>query len=173
MPPKPLKPPVGKSTNVRQKVAKSLREVYEDSCRDHQVHPNSNIVKMLPEKHGQQLSMDTLDLRANYVGDKGVGPLVHIVLRCPTVRSLILTDNGLRNHGVQTIASLVGKHPGLTAIDLSDNYISEGAAVALDSLLRENPRIVELGINNTKIDVDYRIKLKGLLALNKTRSAAL
>jgi Ran GTPase-activating protein (RanGAP) involved in mRNA processing and transport len=149
---------------------KSLREVYEESCAAWRVRPNSVLSKTLPEKPGIALA-EVLDLSRNYVGDRGLLPVLDIVQKSPQLRRLVFAENGLRNNAIKAMVQAVLKHPSITSIDVSENYISEGAGKALETLLRENPRIVELGFSNTKIDVDCRLRLKDLVALNAARSA--
>lgn len=169
MPPKAAagKPAAGgKGAGARSKVSKSLKEVYEETCRDQLVHPNSAFTRLLPEKQGASVAGDTIDLTRNFVGDKGIAPVMAVVQRCPNLRKVHLNDNGLRNHGVGTVCMALSKHQGVTSIDLSDNYISKGAGDHLLKLLQDNPRITDVVINNTKIDVEQRLQIKQLAATN-------
>lgn len=167
MPPKAAVKPGGKSVAPgRSKVAKSLKEVYEDACRDQTVHPNSSFLEKLPDKQGVSVAGDTIDLSKNFVGDRGVGPVMAVIQRCPNLRKVQLCDNGLRNRGVGLVCSALVKHQGVTAIDLSDNFISKGAADFILKLLQDNPKIVEVGIANTRIDVEERLQIKELAAMN-------
>ena len=172
MPPRPRAPQGKSSSHSRSKVAKSLQEIYEDSCRDEGVHPNSTFFRLLPDKPGVLLLQDSLDLHRNYVGNRGIVPVLAVIQRCPQIKRLILTENGLRNSAVEAICHMVAKHGSITSIDLSDNYISEGAAVALEQLLTETPRITDVGLVNTKIDAETRLKLKNLAGSNQASAAA-
>lgn len=136
------------------------------------VHPNTVFSKALPDKAGMSLQSDVIDLRRNYIGDKGMIPVLHVVQRCPGIKRLVVTENGLRNAAVEKICAVAGKHPGLTSIDLSDNYISEGAGKALESLLSDTPRIVDVGITNTKIEAEQRLRIKMLAQANANQGAA-
>eukprot|EP00758_Cryptobia_borreli_P009277 Tbor_TRINITY_DN5463_c1_g5::TRINITY_DN5463_c1_g5_i1::g.25059::m.25059 len=146
--------------------APSLRELYTTSCDTATVRPNSTIVSLLPDKQGVALSGEVLDLSRNYLGDKGIGPLLNVVQRSTHLKSLVLTENGLRNNAVRMICAVLAQHPGITSLDLSDNYISEGAGVALIRLIDQNPRLVEIKIDNTKISVEHRVCLKDRIAQN-------
>ena len=166
---RPVKPAGKAATHGaagRGRAAKSLRETYEDSCREHAAHPNSVLLKLLPDRQGVGLASDTLDLSRNYVGDRGVMPVLAVCQRSTQLKRLVLVENGLRNAGVINLCAVLAKHPSVTAVDLSSNYISQGAATALAQLLSENPRIVDLGIANTKFDVDARLRLKELTQHN-------
>jgi hypothetical protein len=151
----------------RARVAKSLRDVYEESCRASNVHVNSSLSKFFPERHGAPISVDTLDLTRNYVGDRGLIPVLSVIQRSPHLRKLVLCENGLRNNAVKLLCNVAVKHPSLVSIDLSDNYISEGAGSAIENLLAENPRITEVGFRNTKIEShEQRLRIKELLERN-------
>ena len=159
-----------------QKPSKSLREVYDDARKEiSSSKPNSEVVRMLPDKPGIVLQTpsgsDMLDLRRNYVGDKGLVPVLAVIQRSPQLRRLNFAENGLRNNAIKVMCATLAKHPGVTSIDVSDNYISEGAGRALEQLLKENPRITELNFNNTKIEVDLRLRLKELVSQNMTAAA--
>eukprot|EP00759_Apiculatamorpha_spiralis_P048535 PhF_6_TR4375/c0_g1_i1/m.5904 len=186
MPPQPIRAkvppggPSGKPTgNPRGGVSgagkqtKSLRDLYEDACKEVQMSkPNTVFLSMLPDKPGGTLASDTLDLHRNYVGDKGLVPILAVVQRSPQLRKLNFGENGLRNNAIKVMCAALVKHPGVTSIDISDNYISEGAGRALEQLLKDNPRITDLGIANTKIDVDLRLRLKELVTQNMTSSTS-
>jgi hypothetical protein len=151
----------------RQRVAKSLRDVYEEACKSADVHVNSALAKFFPERHGAPLSGEVLDLSRNYVGDRGLVPVLSVIQRSPHLKRLVLCENGLRNNAVKHLCTVAAKHPNLVSIDLSDNYISEGAGNAIEALLLENPRILEVSFRNTKIDShEQRLRIKELMERN-------
>ena len=161
----PVVKPRGKYGTAK-KQSKSLREIYEETCIETKVTPNSVFLNNLPNKVGMVLNSDTLDLSRNYVGDRGLVPVLAIVQRSPQLQKLNFSENGLRNNAIKAMVAVLKHHPEVVSIDVSDNYISEGAGKALESLLKENTRITDLQFNNTKIDVDLRLKLKELLSTN-------
>lgn len=148
--------------------APSLQEVYARCCAEVGLRPNSAVLSLLPDKGGVEYSGATLDLSRNYVGDKGVAPILATLQRMPTVRTLILSENGLRNHGVELLCASAAQLTQLEFIDVSDNFISEGAAVALEKLLTENRHIKDIAFENTKIPVEWRVRLLNALEANKS-----
>lgn len=159
--------PPGKAPGHRTaKPSKSLRELYEDQCREHAAHPNTAFAKILPDKQGMPLTAEVLDLSNNYVGDKGIVAVAGVIQRCTHLKRIVVAKNGLRNAGIRALCSALAKHPSVTALDVSENYISHGAAEALTALLTENPRIVQLDFADTKLDVEERLRLKELAAQN-------
>ena len=157
----------GQAKYGNKRMAKALREVYEEGCVEYGVSANSALLNMLPDKVGVALPGDTLDLSRNFVGDRGLTPVLGVVQRCPTLRTLVLSDNGLRNAAVRNITAALRTHPGVTALDLSDNMISEGAGVALGDLVQENRRVTVVNVNNTKVPAELRLKIKQQITANQ------
>lgn len=145
----------------------SLREIYLKSCSENGLHPNSGIIMMLPEKSGAPFYSDILDVSRNYLGDKGMLPIIAVAAKISGLRFLIAKENGLRNKSVSALCEMAAKHTSLESIDVSDNYISEGAAISIETLLHENRRILDFGIQNTKIDVEKRVLIRELLETNR------
>lgn len=145
----------------------SLREVYLKSCSENGIHSNSGITAILPEKPATPFYSDTLDVSNNYLGDKGMLPIIAVAAKISGLRSLVMRENGMRNKSVQALCAMALKHPCLEHIDLSDNYISEGAAISIEMLLRGNRHIIDVGIENTKIDVDKRVLIRELIEANR------
>eukprot|EP00796_Vickermania_ingenoplastis_P009135 gene9135-6422_t len=145
----------------------SLREMYLKSCSENGIHPNSGIVAMLPEKPATPFYSDILDVSNNYLGDKGMLPIIAVASKISGLRSLVIRENGLRNKSVQALCTMALKHPSLEHIDLSDNYISDGAGVSIEMMLRGNRRIVDVVIDNTKIDVEKRVLIRELIDANR------
>lgn len=137
------------------------------SCAEMGLRPNSAVLGLLPEKGGADFNSATLDLSRNYVGDKGVAPILATLQRMPNVRAVVLSENGLRNAGVELLCTSATQMPQLEFIDVSDNFISEGAAVALERLLLENRHIKDIAFENTKIPVEWRVKLLNALEENR------
>ncbi|GET85727.1 hypothetical protein, conserved [Leishmania tarentolae] len=174
MPPKrPTKPPGGKSvrklaTNGTKMRTPSLQEVYIRSCAEMGLRPNSAFTSLLPDKSGVNYAEDTVDLSRNYVGDKGIAPILSTIEKMPNVRALILCENGLRNHAVELLCTSAANLPNLEFIELSDNYISDGAAVALFRLIEHHRQLQAVVFENTKIPVHWRVKLLDALALKRS-----
>jgi Ran GTPase-activating protein (RanGAP) involved in mRNA processing and transport len=142
--------------------------MYLRSCAEMGLRPNSAVLGLLPDKGGVDFGGATLDLSRNYVGDRGVAPILSTLQRMPSVRAIILSENGLRNHGIELLCASASRLPQLEFIDVSDNFISEGAAVALEKLLVENHHIKDIAFENTKIPVEWRVKILNALEANRS-----
>ncbi|KAG5511710.1 hypothetical protein JKF63_07308 [Porcisia hertigi] len=178
MPPRrPTKPLAGKSvrkppgSHVKVRVP-SLQEVYIRSCAEMRLRPNSAFVNLLPDKGGVEYAAAAVDLSRNYVGDKGVAPILATLEKMTNVRALILSENGLRNRGVELLCASAANLPQLEFIELSDNFISEGAAVALLGLIEQHRQLQMVVFENTKIPVQWRVKLLDALAAKRPIDAA-
>lgn len=173
MPPKRPPHPAGgrgarkaTSTFAKPRVP-SLQELYLRSCAEMGLRPNSAVLSLLPDKGGADFTSATFDLSRNYVGDRGVAPILATLQRMPNVRAVVLSENGLRNKGVELLCTSAAQMSHLEFIDVSDNFISDGAAVALERLLRENRHIKDVAFENTKIPVEWRVKLLSALEANR------
>jgi Ran GTPase-activating protein (RanGAP) involved in mRNA processing and transport len=113
-----------------------------------------------------KLTGDVLDLSRNFLGDRGVVPIIAVIERSPTIKSIVLVENGLRNNAIKSLCNSLAHHTGVTSVDVSHNFISEGAGNAILALLKENRKIVQFDIQNTKIDAELRVAIKDALEQN-------
>ncbi|KAG5487554.1 hypothetical protein LSCM1_07511 [Leishmania martiniquensis] len=179
MPPKHTpKPPGGKrvrkpATSHVKIRAPSLQEVYIRSCAEMGLRPNSAFTSLLPDQGGSDYPAASVDLSRNYVGDKGIAPVLATVEKMPHLRALILSENGLRNHGVELVCASAINLPQLEFLELSDNFISEGAAVPLLRLIERHHKLQMVAFENTKIPVEWRVKLLDALAAKRSTAQAL
>ncbi|KEG14312.1 cAMP-dependent protein kinase regulator [Trypanosoma grayi] len=165
MPPRPTRPMGKKNPKPARPRQLAPRDVYIRACAEAGLNPNSGVLDILSANQGPA-GIECIDVSRNYLGDKGVLPLLAVVDRCPNLLEIDLSENGLRNNAIRALCSSAVKHPSLQRINVSDNYISEGAAVQLQQLLADSPRVCWLGIDNTKIDVEWRVKLRDLVRAN-------
>jgi len=92
-------------------------------------------------------------------------PILKVIELCPTIKSIKLKDNGLRNKAVEALCLSLKAHPNqVHRLDLSNNYISTGAGKSIEALLKENAQIKEIKIDGTKIDPEIRIRIMDILA---------
>ncbi|KAG5487899.1 hypothetical protein LSCM4_07580 [Leishmania orientalis] len=179
MPPKHTpKPPGGKrvrkpATNHAKVRAPSLQEVYIRSCAEMGLRPNSAFTSLLPDQSGVDYPAAALDLSRNYVGDRGIAPILATLEKMPNLRALILSENGLRNRGVELVCASAVNLPHLEFLELSDNFISEGAAAALFRLIEHHHQLQMVAFENTKIPVEWRVKLLDALAEKRSTTQTL
>ncbi|KAJ2716709.1 hypothetical protein H4R19_000483 [Coemansia spiralis] len=100
-----------------------------------------------------QPHLQSLSLRENLIGPKGVGRLVGALRRgCRGLRALDLSGNLLRSSGVQQLARYLGSSDqALERLDISSNEVSLAGAVDLAIALRPDLgstlRCLDLGTN--------------------------
>eukprot|EP01028_Stygiella_incarcerata_P011338 TRINITY_DN6360_c0_g1_i1.p1 TRINITY_DN6360_c0_g1~~TRINITY_DN6360_c0_g1_i1.p1 ORF type:complete len:217 (+),score=86.11 TRINITY_DN6360_c0_g1_i1:142-792(+) len=138
---------------------------YVELCERNSVTPNSYLLQLF-ETH-ELHEIDVVDLSHNYIGDRGVLPLLEILGQCQKLKKLILKENGLRNNAAIAIAHAFLDHPSLTSIDLSGNQISATGGKALLELLQTNRSIKELDFTKNRIDVQIRLKLTSELETSR------
>ena len=132
-------------------VERSLLDEYKRCCAAANIKPNSGLLKKLPQTIGEHVSEINLDL--NYIGIKGVQPLIHILRRNRGLRLLNLKDNNLENNEVRQLVAVLLTEAGaeLTTLDLSNNPISLAGGSALMDLVTTQKTLVNISIRGTLI----------------------
>lgn len=132
----------------------SCRKIYEFYCEQYGIIPNSRVVTMLPDRVGDFMSVTELSVKGNYVGEKGILPLLEVARLCENLRKLNFSGNGLRNSAVEWIVEYVLATPKLcpkiSHIDLSDNRISIGAGKILLLMAIQRPSVIEVIVGPSK-----------------------
>ena len=119
----------------------------------------------LPNEPNHPLITEELDFSRNYVGDRGLVPIIKVLELCPMLKVLRLKNNGLRNKSIEALCTSLKQNPGsLCRLDLSHNYISTGAGKQLEALLKENTTVREINLEATKIEPEIRIRIMDTLA---------
>eukprot|EP01065_Artemidia_motanka_P034879 TRINITY_DN42870_c0_g1_i1.p1 TRINITY_DN42870_c0_g1~~TRINITY_DN42870_c0_g1_i1.p1 ORF type:complete len:1333 (+),score=509.17 TRINITY_DN42870_c0_g1_i1:56-4000(+) len=122
---------------------------YRRSCERRQCRVNSAVAARLEAASFRPLTL--LDLAANYVGPKGVLPVIDLLERNPTVEALDLSRNGLDNSSVTALTQVLRSHLGLTELNLSHNAITQTAGKELFALVEANERICLLDLSGTEV----------------------
>lgn len=157
---------------------KGLVEVYLHYCKEYKCRPNSRLVSGVRfhfDSNKSKLSSNpnafckqgVINLNGNYVGDRGVRPVLELVKRIQSCTTLLLRQNGIRNPGVKEIVEMAKNHPSLTSIDLSHNAISLGGGNSLLELVRTNKRITSINLDKTRIEVDLKMRIQKFCDKNK------
>ncbi|CCW65584.1 unnamed protein product [Phytomonas sp. EM1] len=131
----------------------SLREVYQQACLEHKMRPNTGLLYLLPAEPFKRLA--SLDLSANYVGSKGIIPLlVAIKHNGDALRTLRLSHNNLENMEVMEVVDVLfstSAGNSLTDLDLSYNPISRTSGQAILDLCIKRPNITNICLDGTTI----------------------
>eukprot|EP01062_Namystynia_karyoxenos_P003642 TRINITY_DN11304_c0_g1_i1.p1 TRINITY_DN11304_c0_g1~~TRINITY_DN11304_c0_g1_i1.p1 ORF type:complete len:242 (+),score=75.25 TRINITY_DN11304_c0_g1_i1:150-875(+) len=147
-----------------------LRGIYLYYCAEYGTKPNSTLSRALPSDVGV-FDLEELNCAGNFVGDRGVLPLLEVVRCCRGLRALHLPDNGIKNAGVECIVHMALEHPALEELDLSRNRITLGAGKVLHELARKNPRIRKIDVGGTRIDDQLHARIQAAVKANIDRAA--
>ena len=119
--------------------AEASSALYLERCVDFGVKPNVGVAKellRLARRNGAAASgggVQELDFSSNYIGDRGMLPVVAVLRDGVGMRGLVRIDlgsNGIRDEGLAAIAGCLRRHERLTALDLSNNQLSDKSAAA-------------------------------------------
>jgi hypothetical protein len=132
---------------------------YKASCARLGINTNSKLVQLFDDT---PLGA-TVDLSANYVGDRGVIAFAEALATCTMgVEAVSVRGNGVRNAGVTALAHALAQS-GVKKLDISHNCISDGAVADIAALLDAVPGLqIEFGFN--KFSAHARLRLADCVA---------
>lgn len=165
-PPTPQKPPTPPPVL-------SLREMYEDQCKQLGCKTNSNLIKKLPMDPTLNDTVQEIDLSMNYCGLHGLQAVLSLLPVMVNVDTLHLNGLELDNEAVEHVVKAAVKHPKLARINLSSNKkITLISSKPLLGLLRDNPNIIALDLHETNVGAEILRKVGVLLEQNQERAKA-
>eukprot|EP00754_Rhynchopus_humris_P000674 Rhum_TRINITY_DN10417_c0_g1::Rhum_TRINITY_DN10417_c0_g1_i1::g.38350::m.38350 len=118
-------------------------EVYRARCKAVGCRINSAVVNTLSQALVRK-PLVSIVLRENYVGCRGVLPIVDLLEANQTVETVDLSHNGLDNASLASLCRVASTHKGLTCLDVSHNEFTQAAARHVVSLLETNTRLLSL-----------------------------
>ena len=110
-------------------------------------------------------TIDTLNLRANAIGDEGCLAIARVLrntVEVTNLSALYLGSNSIHDSSVQTLAVALRENCCLTVLNLNDNLLQDDGAIALAAVLEHNRRLQQLHL--CKNDIGDR----GFKALART-----
>ena len=141
------------------------------ACKKHGVkRPNPKLVKFFQEEEPVAEDIEDLDLRGNYVGNRGILALMDVVEKLPNLRSLNLSNQALYNTDlsedsvkgnstVDRVVDVLKTHPSATSLDLSQNPVSNYVGRKLLGLAQVNTKICKVEVADTRIDFELRKRI--------------
>ena len=129
----------------------SLQEIYSIKCDEIHCKKNSWLVKNLPMTPGDFETLERLDLSNNFVGPKGLLPVLEIVKVCSSLTYFSLKDNQLTNQSTCDVCDVLAIHPGIVNLDISNNPVTLSPGKALLELAQKNPRMRKIILDDTNI----------------------
>ncbi|GET90805.1 calpain-like cysteine peptidase, putative [Leishmania tarentolae] len=129
----------------------SQREIYRKRCDELGCACNSAVIQLLSDVPGEVTSLTSLDLSRNFLGRKGVIPLLDVIESAAQLRSLDLRDQQLGNDTVEVICARLRRHPSLLTLNLSNNPITLAISSALLELASQNTVLQNIYLENTLV----------------------
>jgi hypothetical protein len=134
----------------------SCLSLYTQCCANVCVRPNSGLLHCLCTAL-DSFSIQTISLRNNYMGKKGLAPLLEVCQANAGLLEVVLSGSGLCNSCVELIVSYLGGHPSLSHLDLSENrHITMLSAGLLKQLVLSNRNLRVVCLHNTGITLPYQ-----------------
>ncbi|KEG09917.1 putative calpain-like cysteine peptidase, partial [Trypanosoma grayi] len=130
-------------------VMTSACEMYRRECSALHIPPNSGLLRMLPGGNADMSGVTVMHFGRNFLGDRGVVPLLRVIGQATALHTLNLRDNGIGNGGVKALCSALRKHPSLKVLELSGNPFTYLAARQLVHLCEDSGSIAFIGVENT------------------------
>ncbi|AYU81002.1 calpain-like cysteine peptidase, putative [Leishmania donovani] len=129
----------------------SQREIYKKRCNELGCACNSAVVRLLSDVPGEVTGLTSLDLSRNFLGRKGIIPLLDVIESAVQLRSLDLRDQQLSNDTVEVICARLRRHPSLLKLNLSNNPITLAISSALLELANQNSVLQYIYLENTLV----------------------
>lgn len=128
----------------------TLNDLYMYYCRRWECRPNSAFSQFLEKeyaKNDNQRILVKVDVSNNYLGRKGIIPVLDLVKNTKTVKFLDVSCNRLEHEQLEHLCYCLAKHPSIETVYLCNNLLHDGSLPLLLELLEMNPSIVEVDIS--------------------------
>ncbi|KPA78115.1 putative Calpain [Leptomonas pyrrhocoris] len=144
----------------------SHAELYDYYCRRSACHPNSSVQQLLEDSGSSVL--DALDVSGNYLGPRGLLPVLDLVKNTKTIHTLDVSNNELGLDQVQHLAYCLALHPSIRRVRLCNAGLHDGHADVLLQLLFMNTSIEELILEGNYLTPPCLKVLEAALTRNRT-----
>ena len=118
-------------------------------CAQHACHANSNVIDMLSPSAAAFDTVQHLDFSKNYLGWRGVLPLLDVIARFHSLLSLNLCHNYVTNDCMPRFCEVMRGLPCIVRVDLSCNPISYAAGKQLVALIAAVPTLRQVKVDCT------------------------
>ncbi|RNF26914.1 putative calpain [Trypanosoma conorhini] len=153
----------------------TLDDLYASYCRRRGCKPNSSLSSYLQEefaRHNQQRVLESVDLSKNYVGAKGIIPVLDLVKNVKTVKRLDVRNNMLEHEQLQHLVYCLALHPSMEEVDVSGNALDNGSVDLVLQLLRANENITAFHVGGNHFSPASLSAIDECLERNRERKAA-
>lgn len=148
----------------------TLNDLYGYYCRRCNCKPNSAFSHFLEEefeKHGKKRVLYEVDVSDNYLGRKGIIPVLDLVKNIKTVKVLDVSNNRLEHEQLAHLCYCLACHPSIQTLRISNNLLHDASITLLSELLEMNSNLVEVDMSgNEFLSSSFEI-LERLVKKNK------
>ncbi|KAG5505652.1 hypothetical protein JKF63_04987 [Porcisia hertigi] len=127
----------------------SNAELYMYYCRRSGCHPNSALKRYLDDTADSPL--EVIDVSANYLGSRGLIPVLDLVKNTKTVHTLDVSNNTMELEHVQHLAYCLALHPSMRTVRLCNSGLHDGHVDTLLQLLTENASIELVSVDGSNM----------------------
>lgn len=143
----------------------SHAELYDYYCRRSSCHPNSSVTKSLEDmKVGAPLLV--VDVSGNYLGQRGLIPVLDLVKNVKTVRMLDVSNNEMGTEQVQHLAYCLALHPSIQILRLRNTGLHDGHADVLQQLVSMNNSLERIDVEGNQLSPSVTAALEDALRRN-------
>eukprot|EP00759_Apiculatamorpha_spiralis_P000960 PhF_6_TR10380/c0_g1_i3/m.16181 len=147
----------------------SMEELYSYYCRRSDCKPNTKFLQLLSSSG----PIEVFDFSDNYVGPKGLEPVIETARINVHLKTLNLSYNWLDRDCISKVVTMAVRHPSLTSLDISNNPLHASSSQPLLYLARSNLNIISINVAGTELNGTFLSKLDEILAGNvEKRNAA-
>ncbi|EAN77624.1 hypothetical protein, conserved [Trypanosoma brucei brucei TREU927] len=145
-----------------------LCELYSSYCKEEGCKPNTAVLQYIIDC-GRRYPLEKLILGNNYLGPRGLRPIVRLVDYCPTMMHLNIDENGADNDTVSLLCDVLMTHKGMQTISLRGNPITATGGKKLLALAEKNPKITHIDLDNTDVFQALLLKIYAATKANRDR----
>lgn len=139
----------------------TLNDLYVYYCRRSDCKPNTGFSHFLEEeyeKHGEKRILYEVDVSHNYLGRKGIIPVLDLVKNTKTVKLLDVSNNRLEHEQMAHLCYCLARHPSIQSLSIANNLLHDVTTSLLVELLEMNPNLVEIDMSgNQFLSSSYEI----------------
>ncbi|CAD2218078.1 hypothetical protein AGDE_14322 [Angomonas deanei] len=147
----------------------SLKEIYVKRCKEVGCKPNSSLRNALSDKPDDFDSLSFIDVSKNFLGPKGILPLIDVVRCAQKIHTLDFREQQLTNEVVKKLCHALVRHQGITRINMSNNPITIAAGTYILELVIQNSNIEYIGLDNTVVRQAVLEKVNTMTAKNSEK----
>lgn len=121
-------------------------------------------------------TIDNLDhylnqsMRYKHVQISNYVDFVKLIVQCPEIQTLNLTDNQMGNAGTKLLSEVLKFNSTLTTLDLSENRIGDSGVQSLIESLKINSTLTTLNFSKFNILETHLISINSYLLRNRNQS---